>query len=27
VGIISLSLVPMIIGLLRGRLGRTAKAH
>ena len=27
VGIIILSLVPMIIGLLRGRLGRTAKAH
>lgn len=27
VGIIILSLVPMILGLLRGRLGRTAKAH
>ncbi|WP_194791045.1 DedA family protein [Pseudomonas sp. UFMG81] len=27
VGIIVLSLVPMILGLLRGRLGRTAKAH
>lgn len=27
VGIIFLSLVPMILGLLRGRLGRTAKAH
>ncbi|MGS7252835.1 DedA family protein [Pseudomonas sp. SK] len=27
VGIILLSLVPMILGLLRGRLGRTAKAH
>lgn len=27
VGIILLSLVPMIIGLLRTRLGRTAKAH
>ena len=26
-GIIVLSLVPMILGLLRGRLGRTAKAH
>ncbi|KNX76269.1 MULTISPECIES: DedA family protein [Pseudomonas] len=27
VGIIILSLVPMILGLLRGRFGRTAKAH
>ena len=27
VGIIILSLVPMILGLLRGRLGRAAKAH
>ncbi|AMK33112.1 DedA protein [Pseudomonas putida] len=27
VGIIVLSLVPMILGLLRGRFGRTAKAH
>ncbi|MFJ4055566.1 MULTISPECIES: DedA family protein [Pseudomonas] len=27
VGIIFLSLVPMVLGLLRGRLGRTAKAH
>ena len=27
VGIIILSLVPMILGLLRGRLGRTAKVH
>ncbi|WP_060482314.1 DedA family protein [Pseudomonas sp. NBRC 111119] len=27
VGIIVLSLVPMILGLLRSRLGRTAKAH
>ncbi|BCJ09182.1 membrane protein [Pseudomonas sp. RtIB026] len=27
VAIIILSLVPMILGLLRGRLGRTAKAH
>nr|WP_225780224.1 DedA family protein [Pseudomonas sp. Marseille-Q3773] len=27
VGIIILSLVPMVLGLLRGRLGRTAKAH
>ncbi len=27
VAIIVLSLVPMILGLLRGRLGRTAKAH
>ncbi len=27
VGIILLSLVPMILGLLRGRLGRTVKAH
>lgn len=27
VGIIILSLVPMLLGLLRGRLGRTAKAH
>lgn len=27
VGIIVLSLVPMILGLVRGRLGRTAKAH
>ena len=27
VGIILLSLVPMILGLLRTRLGRTAKAH
>ncbi|MBI6952583.1 DedA family protein [Pseudomonas sp. CCOS 191] len=27
VAIILLSLVPMILGLLRGRLGRTAKAH
>ncbi|MBF8757522.1 DedA family protein [Pseudomonas guariconensis] len=27
VGIIILSLVPMILGLLRGRLSRTAKAH
>ncbi|MBF8723498.1 MULTISPECIES: DedA family protein [Pseudomonas] len=27
VGIIILSLVPMILGLLRSRLGRTAKAH
>ncbi|MBV4493185.1 DedA family protein [Pseudomonas oryzicola] len=27
VGIILLSLVPMVLGLLRGRLGRTAKAH
>ncbi|MEX5505272.1 DedA family protein [Pseudomonas putida] len=27
VGIIVLSLVPMILGLLRGRLGRAAKAH
>ncbi|WP_449430045.1 DedA family protein [Pseudomonas putida] len=26
-GVIVLSLVPMIIGLLRGRLGRAAKAH
>ena len=26
-GIIILSLLPMILGLLRGRLGRTAKAH
>ncbi|MCO7513338.1 DedA family protein [Pseudomonas guariconensis] len=26
-GIIFLSLVPMVLGLLRGRLGRTAKAH
>ncbi|KAF1311480.1 hypothetical protein BLX42_08425 [Pseudomonas sp. SG-MS2] len=27
VGIIFLSLVPMVLSLLRGRLGRTAKAH
>ena len=27
VGIIFLSLVPMVLGLLRGRLGRAAKAH
>ena len=27
VAIILLSLIPMILGLLRGRFGRTAKAH